>query len=534
MGLNGEKRKNLREALIKAYPKEADIQLMLEDQLDWSLSNIKEAETYGLKVQNIIRWAEAQGKLRELIIGASQSNPGNQYLRDCVGCLLIDCFDDIDDNLLATESLISLIKILKEIQNQEFTLIKKCCEIVVPEISDHRSQMLKDIQNNELDPSVKLLILLNLLLKEYKKKSQGMPYIIEFVMALQRTKELQATTHQALFRWLKQVHPEYPVSSNNADNQNIKKLQGHLLIFVRVPITSSTEFLVQTFLCIKTIGNDDSVVETKFIDLPINNEQGSQRGIFCNLSQIEENLLKWEEEIRKKLDDHAEKMGCWYDLTIEFFLPYDYLATPVEQWKVNKAPIQRKRRDPVGKKHQVVVRSVDRLDDSELFNQLLKTWQHAAQILEKNPTPEMIQAKIEQLDCPVGCDWDALTRSLKINQQIALKLTCAMPNCTTSNGSTNLERLFESILEGGTPIVLWSRQCNLSDDNVVFQMDGLLTLETLCNLDNLLEQVKTKRIEAGDDRSLGHHLAILCDEPKWLRQVRQFLRENPLRGNLGE
>jgi vWA-MoxR associated protein C-terminal domain/Effector-associated domain 1 len=531
MGLDREQRKTLRKALINAYPREPDIELMLDDELDCPLNNIEEVETYEQRVQKIIQWAEKNGKLRQLIIGASKSNPGNQHLRKCLPQLLINCFDDIDDNLLNTKSLTSLILEFNKISNLDFTIVKDVCEIAVPDISIHCGQQLEDIQNNQLEPAVRWLILLNLLLKEYQKNSQGVPYIIEFVAALQRRKELDVTNRQALSSWLKQVNQDdkYQTVSKITDteNQNIKKLQGHLLIFVRPAITS-TGFLVKSFICIKTVKKDDSF-ELQFIELSkivpsVNNDHESQEGIFGNLMQIEENLLKWEDETRLKLTEEAEKLFCiYYDLTIEFFLPYNYLATPVELWKVKAGLIQKPRRDPVGTKHQVVVRSVDRLDDKQLFNQLLKTWEHTQQFLERHPSPEKIQAKIEQLDCPVGYDWDALTRSLKINQQIALKLTCAMPNCIKSDGSTNLEPLFESILEGGTPIALWSRQCNLSGGNVAAQMDGLLTLETFGNLDKLLEQVQKKRIEACNAQSLGNHLAILCDEPKWLRQVNQFL-----------
>jgi hypothetical protein len=61
-------------------------------------------------------------------------------------------------------------------------------------------------------------------------------------------------------------------------------------------------------------------------------------------------------------------------------------------------------------------------------------------------------------------------------------------------------------------------------------MEQLLGRENIGNLDQLLEQVKQTRIAAANDQDLGHHLAILCDEPERLRQLKQFLEKSKLWG----
>ena len=53
--------------------------------------------------------------------------------------------------------------------------------------------------------------------------------------------------------------------------------------------------------------------------------------------------------------DHL--MGKRYELTIEIFLPLDYLCTAVEDWKIGDLFDE----VPVGTRHRVMVRSCERL-----------------------------------------------------------------------------------------------------------------------------------------------------------------------------
>nr|WP_243147556.1 hypothetical protein [Scytonema sp. UIC 10036] len=241
-------------------------------------------------------------------------------------------------------------------------------------------------------------------------------------------------------------------------------------------------------------------------------------------------MKEWVLQAETELGNEAGKLGSSYDLTIEFFLPYEYLATTVEQWKVREGSSRWQKLKEIGKKHRVVVRSLDRLEDSDLLNRLVKTWQEAEIFLQKNPSEEDIQAKIENLDCLVGCNWDNLTRRLESLQKMTLKLPCVMSGCEASSKPTHLSRLFESGLLGGTPIIFWSRRCNLSGSNVFSEMDRLLKAEMLSNLDLFLEEVMKIRKAAPDAQHLGSNLAILCDEPKRLRQIKKLLKENKFWG----
>jgi hypothetical protein len=87
------------------------------------------------------------------------------------------------------------------------------------------------------------------------------------------------------------------------------------------------------------------------------------------------------------------------------------------------------------------------------------------------------------------------------------------------------------MLEAGVPMALWSRCSDLAD--LSQKMHDLLTADTPCQLDQpledqLLEQIKKTRKLANDEQHLGHHLAIWCDEPKRLIELKQFLEQGRL------
>ncbi|MBW4665928.1 MAG: hypothetical protein KME60_00435 [Cyanomargarita calcarea GSE-NOS-MK-12-04C] len=496
--LAGEKQQNLLTALMRAYRDESQLGMMTYYYLEVSLNTIN-GNNHEEQVHNLIEWAKEQGKLRELVIAASKRNPGNPELRICVKELLPVLLDDIDKDLLSPELLTPLIDIFKDFEDQDFTVVKDCCVQTVPDISDHRAEQLQDTQNEKLALAVRWLIVLGLLLKDYRKKD-GIPYIVEFVTYLQRKTELNQRTSEHLFRWLETVPPS---KRKNITKPNITSLQGNLLIFVRPQVTQKS-FKVNSFITINN-SSDDSL---KFLVL---------KEPVSSYEKIQESLSDWVCQVEKKLGDETDKLGFSYDLTIEFFLPFEYLAEAVEQWKVN---LSRFGQIAIGKKHQVVVRSLDRLEDSYLLNELHKRWEK----FSHNPN----KTKIEHLDCLVGCDWESLTERLEEFERIALKLTCGISTCKILENSTDFTPLFKSILNGGTPIVLWSRQCNLSD--VSSKMDQLLDSKMLCNPNQLLKEVDKirKAAKTSNNQDFGHHLGILCDEPQRLRQIKQLLKNNQL------
>ena len=81
MGLSGQKLKRLTDALLDAFPDNASLEQMLSFELDKKLDAIVVGANYLDVVFKLIKKAEAQNWIEDLIYAARKSNPGNLSLK---------------------------------------------------------------------------------------------------------------------------------------------------------------------------------------------------------------------------------------------------------------------------------------------------------------------------------------------------------------------------------------------------------------------------------------------------------------------
>ena len=82
MNLSGQQRKQLQEALLDAFPDKASLEEMLSFELDRNLNEIALEGNLKQIVFQLIRTAQAENWIEDLINGARRANPGNQRLKD--------------------------------------------------------------------------------------------------------------------------------------------------------------------------------------------------------------------------------------------------------------------------------------------------------------------------------------------------------------------------------------------------------------------------------------------------------------------
>jgi hypothetical protein len=93
MELSSDERKELREALISAYPNESDLEIFVSEELDENLNQIAGGDNLNQIVFNLILWSKKEGKLKELIQAAYKANPGNEKLKAIKQKLLPSIYD---------------------------------------------------------------------------------------------------------------------------------------------------------------------------------------------------------------------------------------------------------------------------------------------------------------------------------------------------------------------------------------------------------------------------------------------------------
>lgn len=83
MKIDGKKRAQIRQALIAAFPMPSNLRIITDEVLNVPLQNItgigSDMETMAF---DLIAWAQARGRLTELVIGAAAANPGAASLKE--------------------------------------------------------------------------------------------------------------------------------------------------------------------------------------------------------------------------------------------------------------------------------------------------------------------------------------------------------------------------------------------------------------------------------------------------------------------
>jgi hypothetical protein len=247
--------------------------------------------------------------------------------------------------------------------------------------------------------------------------------------------------------------------------------------------------------------------------------ESNERGVLCTRKKLPgtvEKLIK--RSIECELDPLKNSLRCaYYDLTIELFLPSEFLCEPIDCWEIRD-----EFDDPVylGSKHRLVLRSYDRVAKPSLKNNFSKSWHSARAFLIQRPDAASLHKRIQCLD-KIDCNRLAWLKE-ELRQKIGLKVVCALPESKTE--------FFRAMLKSGVPIAFWTRSRELSSAEIMGGIDRFLTLELLLDPCNLLERVRTERALAFEDcetleRRWGRHLAILWDDWERMPTLEPLSRE---------
>jgi hypothetical protein len=310
----------------------------------------------------------------------------------------------------------------------------------------------------------------------------------EFVVQLAGDRSIPQSIREQLEGWIQQsgqTEPQRQKAATGAHN----KLQSYLQI-VLTPDLGSNGFLINGWLI-----PDDSVADMakRFRSLDLDEDQ---KGTSCSLEEVPDVLDRFLQLSFKMLK------GRFHELTIEVFLPLDYLCADVDQWKLTDSFFDDQ--FAVGTKHRMVVRSQERLEPRYLFsermNQWYDNWNRVRHCWQKAPSDE----DFEHLQQLTGCNWKQLEYALA--DKLGLKLTCGLTEAQN-------RELFRCILKAAAPIAIWTR-CDRPHWDQITEMNEILLTEPLSGLSTLVFK-KRKDADVADnpEECLGSHLALLWEDP---------------------
>src|SRR6476661_5252422 len=83
MNLSGSELRRMVNAILSAYPTQADLAMMVQFELEENVDAIAGGGNLTQLVFNLVtKWAIPRGKISRLIIAAYETNPGNPELKE--------------------------------------------------------------------------------------------------------------------------------------------------------------------------------------------------------------------------------------------------------------------------------------------------------------------------------------------------------------------------------------------------------------------------------------------------------------------
>ena len=426
-----------------------------------------------------------------------------------------------------------LVKIDRDIDKLQF-IQSICKELLREDIKDIEREILK---------IEKLVDLKRLLLESYPThKNNDTLTILEFAERLIKEKGIAEEQKDEIKEWLKETAKEkninLPILPEETEStvQQSETLNSHLLISIIENTDLSENFSLEAELVFDyQEGKTD--YKSKIITF-------DQEGI----NAISPEDIK--SYVLTLIDRAIDELSPPYNLTIELFVPSDYLGKTFELLEISK----RKRRraldsqyqsTTLGAKYKFVVRCLERYEEKDLFNDHWKVWKRIKAFLEKK--------KCEQLLETIKCDylillnqehnWNKLCTKWQENNFYSINVIDEL-----SDDEKDEDLLyFYKFVDSGVPIALWTRKhpnnlChfdgnNYTIDTIKGKFREILQVNSINDLTEIVKRIYEERKKAHDEGDkaeiyLGYNLGFIFDNPDLIPSnlLKALNGENRLKG----
>ena len=516
----------LREMLISAFPNR-DLEIFVADVFSEPVNNIiNSTNVIGIQAFDLIKWAESEGELGNLIKEATyrKLSKFQKFILDYLGEILAVLGQEQEQDGFSGKDLESLAELI-----QQFKVVRLAVEACIKNLPDSASQAFGEVikyLNSDKKPDAYKLYILFTLLYSYPEK-EGTLRIFYFIETLSKQEEIQSDLRNQLRQFLPPdlfppvIEPNLTLVDKIKEITSLGPKKKIVLSngYLRIKLKKIDEVNLR-LTCFLQYGDDPDDLHT--VDLEDSLKEKSQRGTSCNYKNLAQTVSKLINLGENKF--HTNQGNAAGSLILEFFLPYDYLlAETIDLWKIELIPGDAV---SIGSRYGIILRSSDRMNNPNLLSGLKKTWERLENLLDQQPkrkiTPKKWREQFFHLEKLDGLKED----KSKLEQKIGIKLTCGLPDDKAIQ-----EQLVKEIILTDLPFVIWNRSKTLaSAHDLSKEMDRFLKIEHFQDRMKLLDCVQKERARfAGSDNPenyLGHHLAFLYDDPyRPLPQLQLFSTE---------
>jgi vWA-MoxR associated protein C-terminal domain/Effector-associated domain 1 len=506
MGISGRLREKLKLALIETWPTPGHLEQFMDHEFDENLNVLVKSDKMDMMIFKLIKdWALPLGKLGDLIKAVTRRNP--IHIRQVISDHLPEIIEISELTLdgIPESKLSELIKLL-----QHPDLIQpavKACLVLLPDSLQHDGyeKTIKDLEDKNLSVAYRIYLIL-ILLTVYppiENKSESNSLTVRFIQEICR----QTCHNSNIERELKAFLPNQTSATSTIGN--LESLGGYLQI--KVDRSSAPgKFSLNCFLRHERL-EPDSYIPIN-LDQPL--EAGCQKGTAYAYQDLKDPAIRLIKPGEDELNRQSERFGLRPGrLIIEFFLPYQHLFDEVDLWEIEHMG----QKVPIGSVYRVVIRSLDRFSDraGRALPELDASWRRLEDLRSSDISAQKWIQNFLHIDHHDSF-WDKA--NLQINQKIGIKITCGLPKDVTEQ-----QKLGSKMLRTYLPFAIWTRSncmaevSNGSRSPVSKELNKFLTIECFRDSRKLLERIlEARRVSSLRDKPeehLGHHLAILYDDP---------------------
>lgn len=513
MNLTVSQSNDLIDALIDAFLDESELALMVRRELGTRLNSIvQNAKTYEEAVTKLVDWAEAEGKVLELIIGSSRRKSGNVELQNFVLDNLALLFENTFEGI-TIELILELAKIFKKIDRLKPILdsLFEVEGINRTDIEVHKDKGIDFLYADEENNALRIYFIFEILKMYPYGDNLDWPNVLEFVENV-CAKPLKDEVIQDLNAWIQKAIDLYGfknlAAATGAFDDSFSEIRDDVTDVALMVMISEKKPKGKDDLCNCYLWACVQAYKTE-------NFKGTSLGLvdvdFCEASSLEGKpciFTEIDQEIKTLIDKTVSKIFNAFDmpldLSVEVFLPLKWMATAVDHWMTGEFD------ERMGSNYRTTIRSYERNFRPQLKFSFLRFWRNTYEpLLDKEIQFHELN---ERYIAHVKSTCDALDMK-KLQKKIGLKMTSPPPQ--EQNG-----KFFLPLIKADIPLAVWTR-CDsvpsIESEKWHSTLDTFFDWHALRNRMMLLERVRQRREDAymltDPQDDLGYHLSILYDDP---------------------